>query len=114
MPRYIYRRLSNLAATEDGLRRYVELNPPGGKGGLPGLTVRHTEMRPGAESPVVTEDVGQLFVTISGRGVMLVDGNRIEVAANEVVFVTAGCPCGLQALGGTPWVYLLARSSPAS
>ena len=111
MPRYTYRRLSKLPATEDGLRRYIELNDPAG---LPGVTVRHAVMQPGAESPITTEDVGQLLITISGRGVLLVDGDRIEVSANEVVFVPAGCPCGLQTLGGAPWVCLLAQSLPVS
>ena len=46
----------------------------------------------------------------AGRGVMLLDGDRIEVSANEVVFVQAECPCGLQTLGGTPWAYLLVQS----
>lgn len=107
MPRYTYRRVSALPITDDGLRRYVELN---GSGALSNLTIRHTVMQPGAELAVSVDDVGQLFITISGRGVMLLDGDRIEVSANEVVFVQAGCPWGLQTVGGTPWAYLLVQS----
>jgi len=107
VPRYTYRRLSKLPLSDEGLRRYVELTMPDA---LPGVSVRHTVMRPGADIPVTTEDVGQLFLTVSGRGVMLLDGDRIEVSANEVVFVPAQCPCGLQTLGGTDWVYLLVQS----
>ena len=107
MPRYTYRRVSALPATDEGLRRYVELS---GSNGLSGVTIRHTVMQPGAYLPVVVDDVGQLFVTISGRGVMLLDGDRIEVSANEVVFVQAGCPCGLQTLGGSVCAYLLIQS----
>ncbi len=108
MPRYTYRRLSQLPGPDEALRRWVELNVPGG---LPGVAIRRTVMQPGADIPVATDDVGQLFCTISGRGVLLVDGDRIEVSANEVVFVPPGCPCGLQTLGGTDWVYLLVLSS---
>ncbi len=104
MPRYTFRRLSKLPLNEEGLRRYVELNAPDA---LPGVAVRRTVMRPGAEFPVAPEDVSRLFVTVLGRGVMLLDGDRIEVSATEVVFVPAGCPCGLQTLGGTDWVYLV-------
>ena len=107
MPRYTYRRVSALPVTDEGLRRYVELS---GSDALSRVTIRHTVMQPGAELPVTVDDVGQLFITISGRGVMLLDGDRIEVSANEVVFVQAGCPCGLETLGGTPWAYLLVQS----
>ena len=108
MPRYSYRRLSKLPVAEEGLRRYIELNVPEA---FPGLAVRHTVMKPGADFPIESEDVGQLFVTISGRGVLWLDGDRLEVSANEVVFVPAGCPCGLQTLGGTNWVYLVVQSA---
>jgi mannose-6-phosphate isomerase-like protein (cupin superfamily) len=107
VPRYTYRRVSTLPVTDEGLRRYVELN---GSDALSSVTIRHTVMQPGAELPVSAEDLGQLFITISGRGVMLLDGDRIEVSANEVVFVQAECPCGLQTLGATPWAYLLVQS----
>jgi mannose-6-phosphate isomerase-like protein (cupin superfamily) len=107
VPRYTYRRVSALPVTDDGLRRYVELS---GSGAPPNVTIRHAVMQPGAALPVAVEDVGQFFVTISGRGVMLLDGDRIEVSANEVVFVPAGCPCGLQTIGGTAWTYLLVQS----
>ena len=107
MPRYTYRRVSALPVTDEGLRRYVELS---GSDALSNVTVRHTVMQPGADLPVAVDDVGQLFVTISGRGVMRLDGDRIEVSANEVVFVQAGCPCGLQTLGGSAWTYLLVQA----
>ena len=107
VPRYTYRRVSALPATDEGLRSYVELSGPDA---LASLTIRHTVMQPGADLAVSADDVDQLFITISGRGVMLLDSDRIEVSANEVVFVRAGCPCGLQTLGGTPWIYLLVQS----
>ena len=107
MPRYTYRRVSALPITDEGLQRYVELS---GDDALAGVTIRHTVMQPGADLPVAVEDVGQLFITISGRGVMLLDGDRIEVSANEVVFVQAGCPCGIQTLGSTAWTYLLVQA----
>jgi len=107
VPRYTYRRLSQLPLTDEGVRRYVELNVPEA---LPGVAGRRTIMKPGADIEVTTEDFGQLFLTVSGRGVLLLDGDRIEVSANEVVFVPAGCPCGLQTLGGTDWVYWLVQT----
>ncbi|HUL03682.1 MAG TPA: cupin domain-containing protein [Gemmatimonadales bacterium] len=106
MPRYTYRRLSTLPATDDGARRSVDIGVPDA---LPGVSLRRTVMQPGTEVPVAPEPRGRLFVTLSGRGVMLLDGDRIEVSANEVVYVPGGCPCGLQTLGGTPWTYLLAE-----
>jgi len=78
VPRYTYRRVSTLPVTDEGLRRYVELN---GSDALSSVTIRHTVMQPGAELPVTAEDLGQLFITISGRGVMLLDGDRIVRAA---------------------------------
>lgn len=105
MPRYAYRRLSTLPATDDGVRRSVDISMPDV---LPGLSLRRTVMQPGAESAVGNEPGGRLFVTLSGRGVMMLDGDRIEVSANEVVYVPGGCPCGLQTLGGVPWTYLIA------
>jgi len=108
VPRYTYRRLSTLPVSDEGARRLVELN---GSGGLPGLAVRHATMKPGAELPVRTDDAGQLFVTMSGRGVLLLDGDRIEVTSGEVVYVPPDCPCGLQTLGGSNWVYLLVRTA---
>jgi mannose-6-phosphate isomerase-like protein (cupin superfamily) len=107
VPRYSYHRVSALPATDEGLRRYVELSGPDA---LANVTIRHTVMQPGADLPVTVDDVGQLFITISGRGVMLLDGARIEVSAKEVVFVQPGCPCGLQTLGVSPWSYLLVQS----
>jgi mannose-6-phosphate isomerase-like protein (cupin superfamily) len=107
VPRYTYRRVSTLPVTDEGIWRHVELSGPDA---LPNVTVRHTVMQPGADLSVAVDDVGQLFITISGRGVMLLDGDRIEVSANEVVFVQAGCPCGLQTLGGSPWAYLLIQT----
>jgi mannose-6-phosphate isomerase-like protein (cupin superfamily) len=105
VPRYTYRRLSTLPATDDGARRSVDISFPDA---LPGVSLRRTVMPPGGEVPVAVEAQGRLFVTLSGRGVMMLDGDRIEVSANEVVYVPGGCPCGLQTLGGIPWMYLLA------
>ena len=104
MPRYNYRRLSALPATDEGFGRWVDISLPDA---LPGLSVRRVAMQPGASVAVATESRGRMFVTLSGRGVMMLDGDRIEVSTNEVVYVPGGCPCGLQTLGGTPWLYLL-------
>ena len=103
--RYSYRRLSTLPASDDGARRSVDISVPDA---LPGVSLRRTVMQPGTEVPVGAESQGRLFVTLSGRGVMMLDGDRIEVSANEVVYVPGDCPCGLQTLGSIPWVYLLA------
>lgn len=105
MPRYSYRRLSTLPATDDGARRAVDISVPDA---LPGVSLTRIVMQPGATVSPGAEPRGRLFVTLSGRGVMLLDGDRIEVSANEVVYVPGGCPCGLQTLGGVAWNYLLA------
>jgi mannose-6-phosphate isomerase-like protein (cupin superfamily) len=103
VPRYTYRRLTKLPASADQLRRHTVLNLPDM---LAGLSFEHTVMEPGAAVPISVEEAGILFFTLAGRGVMLLDGDRIEVAANDLVHIPAGVPFGMQTLGGTDWVYV--------
>ena len=104
MPRYTYRRLSKLPTSVEDLRRHTVLNLPGM---LAGLSFEHTVMQPGATLPIAVEDeTGMLLFTLAGRGVLLIDGDRIEVGANDLVHIPPGVPCGLQTLGGTDWVYV--------
>ena len=108
VPRYTYRRLTKLPSTGDELRRHTVLNLPGM---LHGLSFEHMVMGPGAAVPVsVEDDSGILIFTISGRGVMRLDGDRIEVAANDLVHIPAGVPYGLQTLGGADWVYVVLQA----
>ena len=108
VPRYTYRRLTKLPSTADELRRHTVLNLPGM---LHGLSFEHMVMRPHAAAPIsVDDDTGVLIFTIAGRGVMLLDGDRIEVAANDLVHIPAGVPYGLQTLGGTDWVYVVLQA----
>jgi len=111
VPRYTYRRLTKLPTTADELRRHTVLNLPGM---LHGLRFQHTVMQPGAVAPIsVEDDTGILIFTIAGRGVMLLDGDRIEVAANDLVHIPAGVPYGLQTLGIVDWVYVLLQAPVA-
>lgn len=104
LPRYTYRRLAKLPSTAEDLRRHTVLNLPGM---LDGLSLEHTVMEPGAAVPIsVEDDTALLIFTLSGRGVMLLDGDRIEVSANDLVHIPAGVPYGMNTLGGTDWVYL--------
>lgn len=108
MPRYTYRRLSKLPASTDQLRHHTVLNLPGM---LAGLSFAHTIMEPGAAVPIsVEEDAGILLFTLAGRGVMLLDGDRIEVGANDLVHIPAGVPFGMQTLGRTNWVYVMLQA----
>ncbi len=108
MPRYTYRRLTTLPATEEELRRYTVLNAPGM---LQGLSVRHAVMRPGAVVSVgVDEKAASLIFTLAGRGVMLLDGDRLEVSAIDLVFIPAGVPHALQTLGASDWIYLVVQA----
>jgi mannose-6-phosphate isomerase-like protein (cupin superfamily) len=108
VPRYTYRRLTKLPTTADEFRRHTVLNLPGM---LHGLSFEHMVMRPGAVVPIsVEDDAGILVFTIAGRGVMLLDGDRIEVSASDLVHVPAGVPYGLQTLGGTDWVYVVLQA----
>ena len=108
VPRYTYRRLTKLPSTADELRCHTVLNLPGM---LHGLSFEHMVMRPHAAAPIsVDDDTGVLIFTIAGRGVMLLDGDRIEVAANDLVHIPAGVPYGLQTLGGTDWVYVVLQA----
>ena len=104
MPRYTYRRLAKLPSTAEDLRRHTVLNLPGM---LHGVSLEHTVMQPGAAVPVsVEDDAAILIFTLSGRGVMLLDGDRIEVSANDLVHIPAGVPFGMNTLGATDWVYV--------
>ncbi|HEX4575062.1 MAG TPA: cupin domain-containing protein [Gemmatimonadales bacterium] len=108
VPRYTYRRLTKLPTSAEGLRRHTVLNVPGM---LAGLSFEHTVMQPGATVPIEVEDAtGILLFTLSGRGVLLIDGDRIDVAASDLVHVPPGVPCGMQTLGGTDWVYVLLQA----
>src|SRR5438093_9731187 len=74
---------------------------------LAGLSFEHTVMEPGAAVPIsVDDEAGILIFTLSGRGVMLLDGDRIEVGANDVVHIPPGVSYGMQTLGGTDWIYV--------
>src|ERR1043166_2191942 len=106
--RYTYRRLTKLPSTVDELRRHTVLNLPGM---LQGLRFEHTVMGPGATVPIfVEDDTGVLMFTLSGRGVMVLDGDRIEVGANDLVHIPAGVPYGMHTLGGTDWVYVVLQA----
>ena len=84
------------------------LNLPGM---LQGLRFEHTVMAPGGTVPVsVEEETGVLVFTLAGRGVMELDGDRIEVHANDLVHIPAGVPYGMHTLGGTDWVYVLLQA----
>lgn len=111
MPRYTYRRLAKLPSTADDLRRHTVLNLPGM---LDGLSFEHTVMEPGAAVPIsVEDDAAVLIFTISGRGVMLLDGDRIEVSACDLVHIPAGVPYGMHTLGETNWAYVVLQAPVA-
>jgi mannose-6-phosphate isomerase-like protein (cupin superfamily) len=111
VPRYTYRRLAKLPSTADDLRRHTVLNLPGM---LHGLSFEHTVMEPGAAVPIsVEDDAAVLIFTISGRGVMLLDGDRIEVSACDLVHIPAGVPYGMHTLGGTDWAYVVLQAPVA-
>ena len=108
MPRYTYRRLTKLPSTVDELRRHTVLNLPGM---LHDLSFEHTVLSPGGTVPIsVEEEAGVLLFTLAGRGVMALDGDRIEVRANDLVHIPAGVPYGMHTLGGTDWVYVLLQA----
>ena len=108
MPRYTYRRLSKLPTTAEDFRRHTVLNLPGM---LTGLAFEHAVMRPGAAVPIAVEDRSAILIfTLAGRGVMLLDGDRIEVSANDLIHIPAGVPYGMHTLGGTDWIYVAVQA----
>src|SRR5437667_11828115 len=97
VPRYTYRRLTRLPTSADELRRHTVLNLPGM---LAGLSFEHTVMEPGAAVPIsVDDEAGILIVTLSGRGVMLLAGHRIEGAANYVWHIPPARVSGMRTPG---------------
>jgi mannose-6-phosphate isomerase-like protein (cupin superfamily) len=108
VPRYTYRRLTKLPSIADELRRHTVLNLPGM---LDGLSFEHTVMEPGATVPIAKEDdAAVLIFTLSGRGVMLLDGDRIEVSAHDLVHIPVGVPYGMHTLGAIDWVYVVLQA----
>jgi mannose-6-phosphate isomerase-like protein (cupin superfamily) len=108
VPRYTYRRLAKLPTTVEELRRHTLLNLPGM---LAGMSFAHTVMPPGAAVPISVDDIsGVLIFTLSGRGVMRLDGDRVEVGANDLVHVPPRVPYGLQTLGGVDWTYVVLQA----
>src|SRR5438874_13635621 len=105
VPRYTYRRLTKLPSTADELRRHTVLNLPGM---LHWVTFEHMVMRPGAAVPIsVEDDTGILVFTISVRGVMLLDGDRIAVSPIDLIRTPADVPYGLHTMGLSTWFYVL-------
>jgi mannose-6-phosphate isomerase-like protein (cupin superfamily) len=115
--RFTFSRLSRLPATDEGggLRRYRVLNAPGMAAGL---EVGHVVLKPGAEVAVVADPPGRgsgaggsgtLLFTLSGRGAVLLDGDRIELAANDILYIQPGCAYALRTIGTSDWVYVAVR-----
>ncbi len=50
-----------------------------------------------------------LLFTIAGRGAILLDDNRIEVAADDLVYIEPGCSYALKTVGISNWVYVVVR-----
>jgi len=57
-------------------------------------------MQAGAVVPISVEDTGVLIFTLAGRGVMLLDGDRIEVAANDWSTFRPACRMASRRWGG--------------
>jgi len=106
--RFTFSRLNRLPAREEagGLRRYTVLNAPGM---LAGLEVGHAVLKPGADVAIAADAQSTLVFTIAGRGAILLDDNRIEVAADDLVYIEPGCPYELKTVGISDWVYVAVR-----
>ena len=108
MARFTFSRLNRLPAREEGggLRRYTVLNAPGM---LAGLEVGHAVLKPGADVAIAADAQRTLLFTIAGRGAILLDDNRIEVAADDLVHIEPGCSYALKTVGTSNWVYVVVR-----
>lgn len=106
--RFTFNRLSRLPAREEGggLRRYTVLNAPGM---LSGLEVGHAVLKPGADVAIGADAQSTLVFTIAGRGAILLDDSRIEVAADDLVYIEPGCSYALKTVGISDWVYVAVR-----
>src|SRR5207245_4771289 len=81
----------------------------GGGGGGGGLEVGHAVLKPGADVSIAADAQRTLVFTIAGRGAILLDDNRIEVAADDLVYIEPGCSYALKTVGISDWVYVVVR-----
>ncbi len=115
MARFTFSRLNRLPAQEEGggLRRYTVLNAsrlPGEEGaGGGGGEGGHAVLKPGADVAIAADAQRTLLFTIAGRGAILLDDNRIEVAADDLVYIEPGCSYALKTVGTSNWVYVVVR-----
>jgi len=105
--RFTFSRLNRLPTQEEGggLRRYTVLNAPG----MPAGEVGHAVLKPGADVAVAADAQRTLLFTLAGRGAIMLDDNRIEVAADDLVYIEPGCSYGLKTVGISNWVYVVVR-----
>jgi mannose-6-phosphate isomerase-like protein (cupin superfamily) len=105
--RFTFSRLSRLPTQEEGggLRRYTVLNAAG----MPAGEVGHAVLKPGADVAIAADAQRTLLFTIAGRGAVLLDDNRIEVAVDDLVYIEPGCSYALKTVGISNWVYVVVR-----
>ncbi len=84
-----------------------------GQFGSQNLAITWVEGAPGSEQPVHAHaDSEQVYVVVSGSGLMKAGNEQREVARGTVVFIRPGARHAIRNAGSEPLVYVSATSPP--
>ena len=95
----------------DGQVSFLLLHP--GQFGSRNLAITWVEGAPGSEQPAHSHATNeQVYVIVSGRGLMRVGGQAEEVSAGTAVFVPPNTSHSIVNIGDQPLVFVSATSPP--
>lgn len=108
----------HIAAAQESLRNeragqvsYLLLAPGQFESDQMAITMVHGE--PGSEQPMHSHpEAEQVYVVVSGTGLMRVDDEAQEVAPGMLVFIPRGAKHAIRNTGSEPLVYVSATSPP--
>jgi len=108
----------HIAGAQESLRNeragqvsYLLLAP--GQFGSDQMAVTMVHGEPGSEQPMHSHpEAEQVYVVVSGTGLMRVDDEAQEVAPGTLVFIPRGAKHAIRNTGSEPLVYVSATSPP--
>jgi len=78
------------------------------------LSVARATVKKGQETKNHVLDIVEIYCILSGRGVMIVDGEQRKVEKNDVIYVYAGSEQRIKNVGNTDLKYLVICVPPFS